>query len=68
MILIMIEFNPSKTEKTVITIRIETNLLSEIDRLSSDVNISRNEFILQCINFAMKHHSSVKPDTKSESW
>jgi len=56
----MIEFNPSKVEKTVITIRIETELLSEIDRLSSEVDISRNEFILQCIDFAMKHHSGVK--------
>jgi len=55
----MIEFNPSKPEKTVITIRIESGLLKEIDDLSSKVDISRNEFILQCIDFAMKHYNNA---------
>ena len=55
----MIEFNPSKPEKTVITIRIESGLLKEIDDLSNKVAISRNEFILQCIDFAMKHYNSA---------
>ena len=55
----MAEFNPSKIEKTVITIRIETDLLQDIDRLSGKVDISRNEFILQCINFAMKHYPKM---------
>lgn len=58
----MSEFNPTKTEKTVITLRIEVDLLREIDSLSGKADISRNEFILQCIDFAMKHH----PDAKSE--
>ena len=56
----MIEFSPSKTEKTVITVRIESGLLKEIDDLSSKVAISRNEFILQCIDFAMKHYNNAE--------
>jgi len=58
----MSEFNPSKTEKTVITLRIEVDLLQKIDILSSDIDVSRNEFIMQCINFAMKHHPKCKND------
>jgi len=58
----MNEFNPSKTEKTVITLRIEAALLREIDNLSGKADISRNEFILQCIDFVMNHH----PNAKSE--
>ena len=56
----MAEFNPSKAEKTVITIRIENGLLREIDELAHKVAISRNEFILQCINFAMKHYPKIQ--------
>ena len=58
----MTEFNPSKTEKTVITLRIEMDVLQEIDALSGKADISRNEFIMQCINFAMKHHPNAKSD------
>lgn len=58
----MIEFNPSKAEKSVITIRIENGLLREIDDLSSKVDISRNEFILQCIDFAMKHYPKIQKE------
>jgi len=56
----MAEFIPTKTEKTVITVRIETDLLQDIDKLSGEVDISRNEFILQCIHFAMEHYPKLK--------
>ena len=56
----MVEFNPSKTEKSVITVRIENGLLREIDDLSAKVDISRNEFIIQCIDFAMKHYPKIQ--------
>ena len=50
----MSEFKPVKPEKSVISIRIDTDLLKKIDKLANDTDISRNEFILQCINFALK--------------
>ena len=56
----MAEFIPTKIEKTVITIRIETDLLQNIDELSNKVDISRNEFILQCIGFALEHYPNIK--------
>lgn len=61
----MLEFNPSKIEKQVITIRLETALLKQLDDLSSAIDISRNEFILQCINFAIEHYP--KADNNNEA-
>lgn len=51
----MIEFRPVKSEKTVISIRLDANTLKEIDELSVKADISRNELIVQCIDFALKH-------------
>ena len=51
----MIEFKPVKSEKTVISIRLDSNTLKEIDELSGKTDISRNELIVQCIDFALKH-------------
>jgi len=56
----MNEFKPKKTEKTVITVRVDTGLLNEIDTLSNAIDISRNEFILQCIDYALKHYPKKK--------
>ena len=50
---IMNNFKPTKQEKTVISIRIDTDLLKTIDKYSVDTDISRNEFIVQCIEYAM---------------
>ena len=52
----MAKFNPRKIEKTVITVRIPVDTLQDIDRLSADNDLSRNEFIMQCIEFAMKSY------------
>ena len=51
----MERFFPKKQEKEVISIRISTDLLATVDRKSASFDISRNEFINQCIVFALKH-------------
>lgn len=55
----MEKFQPIKKnfipEKIVISIRLEEEKLEEIDKLSYENNISRNEFINQCITFALKN-------------
>lgn len=51
----MSNFNPTKTEKTVISIRLDVDLLNNIDSFSQKIDISRNEFIVQCIEYAIKH-------------
>lgn len=51
----MKKFQPTKSEKIVITIRIEDYRIEEIDDIASKINISRNELISQCLEFAIKN-------------
>lgn len=53
----MQEFIPFKPEKEVISIRIDSKLLKTIDAAAEKTQISRNEFINQCIVFALEHLS-----------
>lgn len=49
----MAKFVPKKFEKEIISMRIPTEVLEEIDRKAAHIKISRNEFINQCISFAL---------------
>jgi len=49
------KFIPKKYVKEVISIRIDTVTLEEIDRKAAGVGISRNELINQCIRFALSN-------------
>ncbi len=51
----MNNFKPIKQEKIVISIRIDSDTLRTIDENSVKYDISRNEFIVQCIEYALKH-------------
>lgn len=51
----MKEFKPVKNEKTVISIRLDSNVLKAVDDLSVQTDISRNELIVQCIEYALSH-------------
>lgn len=54
----MKKFIPKKPEKEVISIRISSDLLAKIDFVANDTDISRNELIVQCIEFAMENIDS----------
>ncbi len=49
----MAKFIPRKYEKDVISIRIPSETLAEIDEKAAKTGISRNELINQCIRFAL---------------
>ncbi len=51
----MEKFTPQKPEKEVISIRISSVMLSEVDRIASNADMSRNELINQCIEFALQN-------------
>ena len=51
----MNEFKPIKQQKTVISIRLDVDMLKKVDELSVQTDISRNEFIVQCIDYALKN-------------
>ncbi len=48
-------FLPKKNNKEVISIRIDTQTLATIDKKANNFDISRNEFITQCIEFALNN-------------
>ncbi len=47
------KFVPRKGDKEVISFRIPKDLLTEIDRIANDNALSRNEFMVQCLEFAI---------------
>jgi len=51
------KFVPRKGEKEVISFRIQKDLLAEIDQLANDNSLSRNEFMVQCLEFAIANIS-----------
>ena len=51
----MAKFIPKKPEKEVISIRISTDLLAAVDKEAAMADISRNDFINQCIHFALSN-------------
>ncbi len=53
--MVLEKFVPRKPEKEVISMRISTEVLAEIDAEAASCDISRNEFINQCIAFALQH-------------
>ena len=58
----MNKFKPMKNnnEKIVISIRIDSNTLNKIDKEASKIDISRNELITQCIEFALDNIETDK--------
>lgn len=53
----MHQFVPFKPEKEVISIRLDSEMLKTVDSAAEKAQISRNEFINQCISFALEHIS-----------
>ena len=49
----MPQFNPKREEKEVISLRISTSLLKELEEKSIIYDMSRNELIIQSIRFAL---------------
>ena len=49
------KFEPKKPEKEVISLRLDSRMLEEINSWAIEIDISRNEFINQCIDFALKN-------------
>lgn len=64
----MIKFQPSKSEKVVISIRIEDYKLEEIDKIASKIDISRNELINQCLDYAINNleFKNIKKEKKGK--
>ena len=51
----MSDFVPKQYKKDPITIRVDFEKLETIDRCAAQYNLSRSEFINQCIDYALDH-------------
>ena len=51
----MADFIPKQYKKEQFTIRMEQEMLTEVDKLATKYGLSRSEFIVQCVRFAMEH-------------
>lgn len=55
----MPKFQPTKklntNEKIVISIRLNLDKVEELDKIASKTDISRNQLINQCIDYALKN-------------
>ena len=54
------QFVPKKQDKEVISIRISSETERTVDAQAAKFDISRNEFINQCILFALEHMEQDK--------
>ena len=61
---ILAYFTPQKQDKEVISIRLPSELLKQIDMQASAFDISRNEFINQCIAYAIENIKTDGKDSK----
>jgi len=48
------KFIPTTQDKSVISVRLEDSLIENLDEYSKQQKMSRNEFIRQCIVFALE--------------
>lgn len=64
----MIKFQLAKSEKVVISIWIENYKLEEIDKIASKIDISRNELINQCLDYAINNleFKNIKKEKKNK--
>ena len=51
----MANFIPKQYKKEPITIRVSMDKLEKIDSRAAEFDMSRSEFINQCIDYAMEH-------------
>ena len=51
----MKNFKPKKQEKDVVSIRMSIELLEQVDSIAAANDMSRNELIVQCIEYAIEN-------------
>lgn len=58
----MSKFVPKNTQKENISIRLPADTLELINQKSAEIGISRNQFLNQCIAYALSNMADDRPD------
>lgn len=58
----MAKFVPKKFEKEVVTVRMSSDLLETVDQKAAVTGISRNQFLIQCIEYALANMEDEEPE------
>ena len=56
----------SKTEKVIISFRLDKDKLEQVDDIALQTNISRNELLTQCIDFAIDRLPQTSKNEKKK--
>lgn len=59
----MAKFVARKQEKEVISMRISVDMLEKVDLKAAEAEISRNEFLIQAIQFALSNMDDTSEHT-----
>lgn len=62
----MRKFIPKKSEKEVISLRISAKLLEQVDIQAAHFGISRNELIIQSIEYALANMADSDDETQDQ--
>jgi len=62
----MAEFIPKQYKKEQFTIRMEQEMLARVDALANQYDVSRSDFIVQCVSFAMEHMPHASDNSNRE--
>ena len=49
----MTKFTPKKMEKEIVSVRLPLETLAIVDTKAAEIGISRNQFLNQCIEYAL---------------
>lgn len=49
----MTKFTPKKMEKEIVSVRLPLETLAIVDAKAAEIGISRNQFLNQCIEYAL---------------
>ncbi len=61
------KFKPKSGEKEIISFRIPKVLLSEVDLVANKNSLSRNEFMIQCLEYALDNIETEENSTTGKN-
>lgn len=62
----MKDFVPKPYKKEAVTIRFDHATLEDLERISNQYGLSRNELVVQCVQYALRNLSDFTPSAEEQ--